>query len=94
MIEFLIDLGFPPELAWQRAARHKYGWIDTSKPGDILKPSMYFHHLQEVKKLTHSQRLCLFVGKISIQDLEKYQKYSGKIPLEKIQEFYNVKMDI
>lgn len=87
-IDFLRDIGFSPELAWQRAVRHKFGWIDTSKPGDLMKPSMYFHHEQEMVALPNKDRLRLLVGKISLEELEYYPSYSGRIPLTVMQDFY------
>jgi hypothetical protein len=76
--DFLINLGFNPELAWQRASRHKFGFVDTSKPGDILKPAMYFSQSQNIAKLNQDEILKLFVGKISLKDLDKYDRYYGR----------------
>lgn len=75
---YFISLGFEPELAWHRSSRHKFGFIDTSQPGDILKPAMYFSHSQKISKLTQDEILRLFVGKISLKDSEKYDKYFGR----------------
>lgn len=91
MIDYLQDLGFSKELAWQRAIRHKFGWIDTAQPGDIMKPSMYFYHQEIIKRLTDAERYRLFVGKISVDELDQYPTYKGIIPLEKLQEFYQWK---
>lgn len=85
---FLENIGFSEELAWQRAIRHKFGFMDTSKPGDIMKPSMYFLHEQRVEKLNAEEKYRLFVGKITIEQLEKHPKYVGRISLEKLKEFY------
>ncbi len=87
-ITYLQDLGFSPELAWQRAIRHKFGFRDTSLPGDIMKPSMYFYHQQKIKALSQEEKYRLFVGKIARRQLPEYEKYDGKISLEKLQEFY------
>lgn len=83
-------LNFDDELAWQRAIRHKFGFIDTAKQGDILKPAMYYHNSMLVEKLKDHQRLILFNGKISIKDLDKHEKYSGIIDRYKIVDFYNL----
>lgn len=90
MVDFLCDYGFDQELAWQRAARHKFGFRDTRLAGDIMKPSMYFYHEQKIKALKDEERLRLLVGKISIDDLAKYETYEGMIEEEKIREFYRM----
>lgn len=90
-ILFLQNIGFSPELAWQRAIRHKFGFIDSSQPGDIMKPSMYFYHQQLVKNLTAEERYRLFCGKISLKELKDYPQYQGKIPLIKLKAFYSTK---
>ncbi len=87
--DYLESIGFSQELAWQRAIRHKFGFIDTSKPGDIMKPSMYFYHEQQIKILTIEEKYRLFVGKITKEQLKEYPEYIGLIPLSKLQEFYN-----
>ena len=78
IFNYFISLGFEPELAWHRSSRHKFGFIDTSKPGDILKPAMYFSQSQKIAKLSQDEILKLFVGKISLKDSEKYDKYFGR----------------
>lgn len=88
VITYLQDLGFSDELAWQRAIRHKYGWKDTSQPGDIMKPSMYFYHEQKIRELTDDERWRLFVGKITKNQLSRFPEYSGRVPLKKLQEFF------
>lgn len=85
---YLCSIGFSKTLAWQRGIRHKFGFIDTAKPGDILKPAMYFTYEQKVAQLNPEERLKLFVGKISIYDIENYSEYRGKFSREKIEEFY------
>jgi hypothetical protein len=90
MVDTLYEWGFEKELAWQRATRHKFGFVDTSKPGDIMKPSMYFYHAQKIKMLTNSEKLRLLVGKISLDDLNHYPRYHGLIPENKIRSFYDL----
>ncbi len=88
LTEYLQEIGFSAELAWQRGIRHKYGWEDTSQPGDIMKPSMYFYHEQKIRKLTDDERERLFVGKITQSQLPQYPDYVGRLPLDKLREFY------
>ncbi|HOZ03486.1 MAG TPA: hypothetical protein PKX78_03260 [Candidatus Woesebacteria bacterium] len=88
MVEFLIDHGFSPKLAYQRSVRHKFGFVDSSMPGDIIKPSMYFYHEQRIKKLTQDQIFRLFVGKISFEQIEDFPIYKGKISLDALNEIY------
>jgi hypothetical protein len=87
-IDYLLSIGFPKNLAWQRAVRHKFGFVDTAKPGDIMKPAMYFAHSQKIKALSDDERWRLFVGKIAREDLEKYPDYSGRWSREKLREFF------
>lgn len=88
--EYLESIEFPKELAWQRAIRHKFGFIDTSKPGSIMKPAMYFCHSQKLKRLDKNSLLKLFIGKISAEDAKKYSKYIGIIDEDKLKTFYNL----
>jgi hypothetical protein len=88
MIEYLCAIGFTKELAWQRAIRHKFGFVNTSQPGDIMKPSMYFYTEQKLKDLPINDLLKLFVGKISLHEINKIRKYSGLIPQEKLISFF------
>jgi len=88
MFDYLCDIGFTKELAWQRAIRHKFGFVDTSQPGDIMKPSMYFYTEQQLKKLTTEELLKLFVGKISLQEINNFQEYTGLIPQNKLLSFF------
>ncbi len=85
---FLRDRGFSAKLAWQRAIRHKFGWTDTSQPGDLMKPAMYYSQQLRVGALSVSDRYRLFVGKIALDELKKYLEYSGRVPLERLQEYY------
>ena len=84
--EFLRDLGFSQELAWSRAVRHKYGWVDTSKSGDIMKPAMYYYWLVKVSELSADERLRLMVGKISLKDLKNYPEYEGLVEEDRLTE--------
>ena len=88
--QLLRFLGFPKNLAWQRAVRHKFGFVDTSAPGDIMKPAMYFHHEQKLKSLSKDKLLRLFVGKVAIDELGGYRKYKGLIQAEKIKGFFKI----
>jgi hypothetical protein len=89
MIEYFCDIGFTKELAWQRAIRHKFGFVDTSQSGDIMKPSMYFYTEQKLKNLQMNDLLKLFVGKISLKEIHTIKKYSGLIPQEKLLTFFH-----
>lgn len=91
MIEYLCDIRFTKELAWQRAIRHKFGFVDTSQTGDIMKPSMYFYTEQKLKALPINDLLKLFVGKISLKEINKFQKYTGLISQEKLLSFFTKK---
>ena len=90
MVNFLCEIGFDREHAWKRAIRHKYGFMDTSRPGDIMKPSMYFHHEQKVKHLSDGEKLRLMVGKIRLDELSTYSQYAGKIPQKVLCEYYGL----
>lgn len=90
VFNYFISIGFNKDLAWQRASRHKFGFTDTKKPGDILKPAMYFANSQKIKNLTNNEILRLFSGKISLDDLNNYKEYSGIIKEEKLKKFYNL----
>jgi len=91
MINYLCSIGFTKELAWQRAIRHKFGFIETSQPGDIMKPSMYFYTEQKLKTLHIDDLLKLFNGKISLQEINKYQKYIGIVPQDKLISYFSIK---
>lgn len=90
IFEYFMDIGFDEELAWQRATRHKFGFVDTSYPGDILKPAMYFANSQKIKHLDNIKILNLFIGKISVNDLDKYTNYTGRVDETKLKKFYNL----
>jgi len=84
--DYFKELKFPNDLAWQRAARHKYGFVDTSQPGDFIKPAMYYYHEQKIKKLDQDRLLNLFSGKVSIKDIDKYP-YQG-LDEEKLKNYF------
>lgn len=90
MYNYLCSIGFSEELAWQRAIRHKFGFMDTAIAGDIMKPSMYFYTEQKIKNLSQEDLLKLFVGKISLQDLQRIEIYKGKISKKRLINFYHL----
>lgn len=77
IFDCMCDLGMSKDLAWKRASRHKFGFVDTILPGDILKPAMYYANEIKVEKLSSDEKLRLFVGKISLTDLPSYPTYTG-----------------
>lgn len=89
--DFMRECGFSALLAWQRAARHKFGWIDTRRPGDLMKPAMYFFHEQQVLKLSVAERYRLFTGKIRLDELSIYPEYRGRVSLQTLRDFYPFK---
>lgn len=88
--DYFLSIGFNKDLAWQRAVRHKFGFIKTRESGDILKPAMYFAHSQVLQKLSSVELLRLFVGKISLSDLIYYKEYRGVIEKDKLIQFYGL----
>jgi hypothetical protein len=88
--EYFISIGFNSELAWQRAARHKFGFIDTKAPGDIMKPAMYFYHSQILTNYSKNDILKLFSGKISTKITPELNSYKGIIPSDKIRVFFEI----
>lgn len=88
VFNFMIEIGFSKELAWQRATRHKYGFQNTQMQGDIMKPAMYFYQQQKIKELSSDEKYRLFMGKISSASLEKYPEYKGRVPLNVLKTFY------
>lgn len=90
IVEYLQENGFEKTLAYRRAVRHKLGFVDTAKPGDIMKSSMYFYNLNKVKQLSNLEILRLFTGKIAIEDLHTYPTYEGKIEVEKIKKYFSL----
>lgn len=90
--DYFISLKYPKEFSWQRAIRHKFGFIDTSKPGDIIKPSMYFYYENKVSKLDNKDILKLFSGKVSLNDLNTIQEYTGLIPKDKLVKYFDLQV--
>lgn len=88
-VTHLISLGFPQKLAWQRAVRHKFGFIDSSRPGDIMKPAMYFAHSQKIGQLSPANRLKLFMGKIALNELDSFPEYQGLWTREQLNQIFN-----
>src|SRR3989339_2155864 len=88
--EAMCEFGMDRELAWKRAARHKFGFVDTSRPGDILKPAMYFDNEMKVYKLSTNEKLRLFVGKIHQDELVDYPHYTGLWPAEQIISYFHL----
>jgi hypothetical protein len=83
-------MGMSKELAWKRAARHKFGFVDTSIPGDILKPAMYFANAEKVDKLSQDEKLRLFIGKINMDEFQVHQAYQGVWNSDKIKNYFNI----
>lgn len=88
--EALRDMGMSAELAWKRACRHKFGFVHTGKPGDIMKPAMYYDNELKIDKLSTDERVRLYVGKIHQDELPAYSMYSGLWPAEKIIEYFSL----
>ncbi|MEI6690468.1 MAG: hypothetical protein WCL07_01845 [bacterium] len=86
----MLDFGMSKELAWKRASRHKFGFVDTGKSGDILKPAMYFANEEKIDKLTTEEKLRLFVGKISLDELKDHPQYVGKWGEETLTGYFNL----
>lgn len=86
----LIDLGMSPDLSWKRASRHKFGFVDTSQPGDIFKPAMYYANELKVAALSQDERLRLFVGKIALSDLQAHPSYTGIWSAEKLVKYFKL----
>lgn len=84
------DFGMGEELAWKRASRHKFGFVDTAKPGDILKPAMYYANEVKVAQLTRDEKLRLFVGKINQDELSDHPKYKGLWSEEKLATWFKL----
>ncbi len=86
----MCELGMSKDLAWKRSSRHKFGFVDTSQPGDILKPAMYYANEIKVAKLTTDEKLRLFVGKIALSELSGYPTYTGIWSAEKIIAYFKI----
>lgn len=86
----LRDLGMDSNLAWKRVSRHKFGFVDTSRAGDILKPAMYFDNEMKVDTLTTEEKLRLFVGKIHQDELPNYPTYTGLWPADQLIKYFHL----
>jgi hypothetical protein len=86
---FFAQHGFSHDLAWQRSIRHKFGFTDTSKPGDIIKPAMYFAHSRVIAKLPNEHILKLFQGRIPLDAIADVKGLTGKITEDKILNFFD-----
>lgn len=91
--ECFCAMGMSKELSWKRASRHKFGFVDTSLPGDILKPAMYFANAEKVDRLSRDERLRLFVGKIYLDELSQYPNYKGVWPAKKLEKYFSLYVD-
>ncbi len=90
LFEFFKSKGYSNDAAWIKSVRHKIGFIDTSTPGDIMKPSMYFYNEQKIRELNKEDLLKLFIGKLKLEDIKKYDHYFGEIKEEDLVNFYNL----
>jgi len=90
IFDCMCDLGMSPDLAWKRASRHKFGFVDTSIPGDILKPAMYYANEIKISKLTSDEKMRLFVGKISLNDLTSYPDYNGLWTSTQLKQYFGL----
>ena len=88
--DYFREAGMSDKLAWKRAARHKFGFVDTSRPGDILKPAMYYANEVKVAKLTTDEKLRLFVGKIALDELADHPTYTGLWPAEQLINYFKL----
>lgn len=84
------EYGASRELAWKRASRHKFGFIDTSVEGDVVKPAMYYANEIKIAELSTEEKLRLFVGKISICELSTYPQYNGRWSADKVVEYFKL----
>lgn len=90
IFNFMCASGMSRELAWKRASRHKFGFTDTSVPGDILKPAMYFANEQIITGLSSDERVRLFIGKIAVRDLPGHPVYDGRWPGKMLIDYFNL----
>lgn len=84
------SIGLSPELAWKRSIRHKFGFKDTSRAGDIFKPAMYFANEIKVDKLSTNEKVRLFVGKINQDELPEYPIYNGNWSTDQIISYFHL----
>jgi len=87
--DFLRDHGCDAENAWSRGIRCKFGLTDTSQPGSLLKPAMYFYQARLLSALSQDELLRLFVGKIRRDQLDEYKVYSGVVSAENIRRLWS-----
>jgi len=90
IFNILQEFGMSKELAWKRASRHKFGFVDTSLPGDIMKPAMYFDNEMKVGALTTDEKLRLFIGKIHQDELPQYPSYTGLWSPDQIIQYFHL----
>ena len=88
--DYMREQGMSKELAWERAAHHKFGFVDTVRPGDILKPAMYYANELQIDKLNSEEKLRLFIGKINQQELANYPNYPGIWSAAKFISYFNL----
>ncbi len=88
--DYMVDIGMSKELAWKRAARHKFGFVDTKEPGDIMKPAMYYAGETKVANLSRDEKLRLFVGKIGFADLPRYPAYTGRWSADELVSYFHL----
>lgn len=84
------DGGMSADLAWKRASRHKFGFVDTREPGDFIKPAMYYFNELKVGGLNTDEKLRLFVGKIALSELSQYPIYHGIWDSDKLIDYFNL----
>lgn len=86
----MCELGMSNDLAWKRAIRHKFGFVDTSLPGDIIKPAMYFANEEIISNLSTDEKIRLFIGKIALSEISNYPIYTGIWPANKVVEYFKL----
>lgn len=85
--DFLVSHGCDAENAWLRGIRQKFGMRDTAQAGGLMKSGMYFYHENLLKNLSKDELLRLFVGKISLSEIDRYPIYTGEIAEGRMREF-------
>lgn len=70
------ELGFTPEKAISQSITMKRGLRDTSKPGGFTKTVVYFRGLRAIEKFVADggDIKRLYIGKITLSDLEQIEK--------------------
>jgi hypothetical protein len=51
---------------------------------------MYFYWQQKIRAISNQERLRLLVGKIRLDELASHPAYVGRVPVEKIIEYYKL----